>query len=916
MKRISVLLFFLFTLTLLLSPKAYASNFTTSYLRLNNQQINAPLSGTVCAQASSAGTGVENSVAVVFPADFTISGNTSNWTTSTSNLPAGATAWPGISANANAVSGQTVTFTSSDLTAATLYCFNFTASSSTTASSAGNDKTGTITTKNSSGSIIDSATYALSIVSNNQISVTASVDPQVSDLPLTLASTTTGTQFPESTTLSFQITYGSNTASSVPLKIQAQWSQGTVEGSPVPSVDILDYVVGSAGNAYNNTAPVVDSVNKTITWTISSFPANTTGKTVSFSLKTNSNYTGGSKVSFTVSARAISGSTVTADKTVTQNYLYSAPTSSETSSATSSTATPTPTPTPSPTPTPQSLSFSDVSIRSISQSDAKIAVTTNSNTALTISYGISPNSLSEIVKTVSFQPQNIIELSNLSPNTDYYFRITAKDENGNSVTSDIFTFTTAVISKIPEIDLPSLIVTSNNTVLSHPEAQADPAKPPQNIIVIPQANVFEVQFTIPTTTKIKSIQLIIRNKNVLAATTFGERDTNASSNFVDVVETQPGVYRGRLLGNHDPGNYELYARITDFNGNITEQKISDIKIVNNFKVFEKDTKNPVEHARVMLYLYNPTTKIYDLISPAILPIDNPSFSGLDGIVSIVLPQGRYKADISAIGYHSQTVKFDITTNSGGYPTVYLQNQPLNPLNTITYLGSTLLDSLALNAQFLKYIASSNRFFTLFTVLGWVIFIFLAYFSFSARTHVSITSIPYFFLHKLKLALPWTRKSIAVVRVIDPETKKPVSKAIISVIDSQNNKVLIHSKTDKRGEFYFHKSLAEEFKISVMKKGYLTNGHSILKQSEMSKMPLVLTLAKDKNYKKPLIAWVFLYIEGLIGIFLEFILVASFLIQIFFVFSFGFVKIAPFLLISSLNIILLFLYVYKPRSLEA
>ncbi len=894
-------------------PLTANAGFSNAYLRLNSQKPNTALSGTVCAQPSSPTAGTERSIAITFPSDFTISANASNWTTATTNLPSGSTAWPGISQNPTGVSGQTVTFASSDLTADVLYCFNFTAGSSATGA-LGNDKTGIIATKNGSGSVIDSTTYAISIVNNNQIDVTASVDPQISDLPVTLSSTTTGTQFPQSTTLSYEITYGTNTVGAVPLTIQAQWSQGTVEGSPVPSVDILDYVVGSAGNAYNNTLPVVDSVNKTITWTISSFPGNTTGKTVSFSLKTNSNYTGGSNVSFTVSARTVSGSTVTADKTVTQNYLYSEPATSETSSATSSTATPTPTPTPAPT--PQSFSFSGISIRSVSQSDAKIAVTTNSNTALTISYGTSPNALSQTIKTVSFQSQNIIALSNLSPNTDYYFRITAKDENGNSVTSDIFTFTTAVISKIPEIDLPSLVITSNNTVLLHSEAQTDPAKPPQNIIVIPQANIFEVQFTIPTTTKIKSIQLIIRNKNVLAATTFSERDTNASSNFVDVVETQPGVYRGRLLGNHDPGNYELYARITDFNGNITEQKISDIKIVNNFKVFEKNTKNPVEHARVMLYLYNPTTKIYDLISPAILPIDNPSFSGLDGIVSIVLPQGRYKADISAIGYHSQTVKFDITKNSGDYPTVYLQNQPLNPLNTVTYLGSTLLDSLALNAQFLKYIASSNRFFTLFTVLGWVIFIFLAYFSFSARTHVSITSIPYFFLHKLKLALPWTKRLIAVVRVIDPETKKPVSKAIISVIDSQNNKILVHSKTDKRGEFYFHKSLADEFKISVMKKGYLTNGHSILKQSEMSKMPLILTLAKDKNYKKPLIAWVFLYIEGLIGIFLEFILVASFLIQIFFVFSFGFVKIAPFLLISSLNIILLFLYVYKPRNLEA
>ncbi|MCL6096325.1 MAG: hypothetical protein M1444_01400 [Patescibacteria group bacterium] len=906
--KLKIVLFLLISLIFSFNTaSAGASFFASAYVRLDNQSSSAPLSGAVCAEPSSAGAGTENKIVVTFPSDFTVSSNTSNWTTSIANLPSGATVWPSIGATATNISGQSVTFSSGDLTTNTLYCFNFTGNASTTGST-GTDKTGIITTKNSSGTTIDSTTYAVSIVSNNQINITASVDPQVSDLPIAIESTTTGTQFAQNTTISYQITYGSTNVSSVPLTIQAQWSQGTVQGSPVPSVDILDYVVGSAGNAYNSTAPVVDTVNRTITWTISSIPGNTTGKTVTFSLKTNSNYTGGNNVSFTISARAVSGSTVTADKTVAQNYLYSG------ASTTSTTATATPTRTPAVIPQP--LSFSDISIRSVSQSDASIAITTNSNATLVISYGTSPNLLSQTIKTLTYQTQNIIALSDLLPDTNYYFTITAKNTSGNFAVSDIFTFTTAVISKTPEVNLTSLVITSKNTVLLNPLSQPTPNQPVKNIIVIPESNVFEIQFSVSTSAKIKSIQLVIRNKKVLGASTFGPRDTNASSNFVNLAETQPGIYRGRLLSNQTPGIYELYARIADFNGNIVEQKISDIKIVNSFKVFEKGTKKPIENARVAFYLYSPTTKIYDLISPAILPIENPSYSGLDGAVSIVLPEGHYKADISAIGYRSQTVKFNLGVDSGDYPTVYLQSQPVNLLNTATYLGSTLIDSLALNAQFLKYVASSNRFFTLLTVLAWVFFIFLAYFSFSARTHISITSIPYFFLHKLKLALPWTSKSIVVVKIIDNETKEPVSKTVIFIIDPRNNKILLHSKTDKRGEFYFHKLLAEEFKISVMKKGFLANGDTVFKQQEMNKMPLILSLEKDKNYKKPLVEWVFLYVEGLIGIFLEFILVTSLIFQIFFIFTFGFVRIAPFLFISSLNIILLFLYVYKPRSLEA
>jgi len=52
-----------------------ASSFSNTYIRLDNQTPNAPLSGTVCAQASSADAGTEAKNNYVFPSDFTISAN-------------------------------------------------------------------------------------------------------------------------------------------------------------------------------------------------------------------------------------------------------------------------------------------------------------------------------------------------------------------------------------------------------------------------------------------------------------------------------------------------------------------------------------------------------------------------------------------------------------------------------------------------------------------------------------------------------------------------------------------------------------------------------------------------------------------------------------------------------------------------
>lgn len=151
---------------------AQAGNFEQVYIRLDRLKASTTTGGTVCAQADTAAT--EADVQVTFPTGFTVNTTASNWTVTTTSLPSGATAWPSI-ATASAVSGQTVTFPSGDLVVSTLYCFNFSGTSTLTNPTAGDDKTGTITTRTSGPATIDSSGYALSIVSDDQIVVTATV---------------------------------------------------------------------------------------------------------------------------------------------------------------------------------------------------------------------------------------------------------------------------------------------------------------------------------------------------------------------------------------------------------------------------------------------------------------------------------------------------------------------------------------------------------------------------------------------------------------------------------------------------------------------------------------------------------------------------------------------------------------------
>ncbi len=166
------------TLTLILSSfgveNAQAANFQQAYLRLDRMKASTATSGLVCAKPAT--TGTEADVQVAFPTGFTVNTTAANWTVTTTNLPSGATAWVSI-ATATAVSSQTVTFPSGDLVVGTLYCFNFSGTNTLTTGTAGNSKTGTITTRTGAAATIDSSTYAVAVITDDQIVVSAVVPP-------------------------------------------------------------------------------------------------------------------------------------------------------------------------------------------------------------------------------------------------------------------------------------------------------------------------------------------------------------------------------------------------------------------------------------------------------------------------------------------------------------------------------------------------------------------------------------------------------------------------------------------------------------------------------------------------------------------------------------------------------------------
>lgn len=167
--------------------KAEAANFAEVYVRFDRLRASTATTGMVCANP---GTTRNDNVdlQVTFPdensaTDFTV-GASSSWegatNISTSNIPAGAVAWPGITAATVTVSGQTVTWTyaaNQTLNNGTLYCFRWTDGAALNTSSAGINLEGIVKTRRAAGVEIDSSKYATAIITNDQIVVTAVVPP-------------------------------------------------------------------------------------------------------------------------------------------------------------------------------------------------------------------------------------------------------------------------------------------------------------------------------------------------------------------------------------------------------------------------------------------------------------------------------------------------------------------------------------------------------------------------------------------------------------------------------------------------------------------------------------------------------------------------------------------------------------------
>lgn len=886
----------------LLPQNAYAGDLDT-LIRLDRLAVSRTTGGMICATPST--TGVENSIQVIFPSGFTVNSTASNWIVTTTNLPSGATPLPGIG-TATAVSGQIVSFPSNDLSTGTQYCFNFASSNTLTTPSSTGTYVGILRTMNNSSQVVDYHAYAVSIVTSDSIAVTATVAANPTDFSadLALSDPANGTFAPE-TTLTYTLTYANLLSYPAAITVEASWDLGTVEGNGTPTEEILDYVIGSSSNAYNNTPAVVDTVNRKIDWTIATIPGNTTDQTVTFQLKTNSSYTGSLPVTFTVNGRVLGPGTQTADSTVTSTFqnpttpitptiFYEGSTGGDgrtdgRTDGKSDGLGPKPN-------AGSSLRINTIDIRTISQDQASIYISTNLASKVKISYGTSINNLNESLILNDFRKDRLVTLANLKPHTRYYFKVSATAQNGISVTSDLYLLDTAQTSTPPQVDLNSLIVTSQDVLL----VDSSRLQSPIGTFIIPNTSNYSFKVMIKDPFNVKTVKAILRSKNVLGINSFEPEIT--SSDSVTVSEISPGHFVGRLNAGVRPGKYELILQVQDYNGNISEQKISDVTVSQPFRVINSVTKAAVEHAKITFYFYNQRLKIYELLSSSITPIKNPAYSEPDGNVLTVLPPGSYKAVIQILGYKEQTLEFTLDPNkSSSYPTVELTALPFNILTFGQYYLSTALDFFQSSEQALQTLRSSYRFFELISFLLITFLAFLLTISLSKKMSVPVTLFPTFLIYHIFLPF---RKNVHTFlihgNVTTSGSDEPIA-GILLYFFSNSGKVLGHTKSNEQGEFLVKIHEAVDVRITTNKKGF--SGKSIkVKKNDLNDR---IVLQIEQTGKPPRVSlnnikW---YVEYLLSTFFEAILLVVLAIEIVFVSQFGVLKVFPFIVVSIVNILL-------------
>jgi len=520
-------------------------------------------------------------------------------------------------------------------------------------------------------SIIPATHQVLGYDASGTLDISASVLPSPTAFTITISSDQTE-PVSQNGTVKYTISYISNNTTSTPLTFQAQWYQGTIDGAPNASVNVVDYKTNTATTGYGNAGPVVNLNDRTLTWTITTLPANSGRQTVTFELNATDNYSGSKKVTFPVAARIIHPAAL-ADVSTELTYQYLVPTQTTSSS---------PSPSPSAVPlstisTEKHASITAIRLLGIDSSSAKVQFQTDATAKLIVSYGKTPALLGNWVGEKTATTVHSFTLSDLTVDTRYYFRIfeSGNDSNGLPITvpiSDVFVFDTASANRAKEgASWPILMTAAQSwgVTFSQDVSTAQPGVAPSLIAIT--GSILDLQFIIPNSEELKNATILVRIPGVLGITTDNNND-DFQSKTTTPIEIGKSIFVGKVKLPTNRGVYQIVLRTEDIYGNIDEKSITDVTVIQPMQILDAKGRR-ASGAVVLISRFNERSQLFQVLPNTATSLKNPVTSDEDGIVHLSLLPGKYQAQITLNGYVRQEVAFMVDpTLTTDFPQITLQ----------------------------------------------------------------------------------------------------------------------------------------------------------------------------------------------------------------------------------------------------
>lgn len=728
---------------------------------------------------------------------------------STAGLPAGVTAWPG--SNLNGVFGNNLYFSSNDLNNQTTYGFYITGGIGTNPVSGDGAAYKWQAATLNNGSQLEMSEVKLAVIKNDEVTVTGKVGAKENDFQLKIESDK-NYDLEDGEEIEYTITYGSYLLNSTkPLVVSAEWSLGTIEGSPVPTVEVVDYVIGSGSTAWGGVEPVIDPINRKISWTINSFPAELSDQLLSFKLKTGSSYMGNNKVSFVVKATLNGANIITLGDEVVNTYQ---PKKIITPIPEKTTVQPTEAKVmPTQLPLSQKINIEKIEIVGLSTESVEIEVKTNIKPeSLKISYGTSLKKMDKTLIAAVTAKINRIKIDNLKAGTVYFFTIEATGEEGETVVSENYTFQTAKTESQLKVDKKSILIGVENNVLLDSKTNEDS----ENKIILTRDQDYVLRINLNNPEKIKQVKVMVRNSQVLGISSVYGFEPNWTE--VSLIQVDGLGFVGHLKSPETVGYYEILIRIEDMDGNITEESIANLRVISPLKVTD-EMGLPIENAKVEFYMYNNDKKMFVLISPETFGIQNPVFTQSNGEVKAIFPKGTYRVVVNEIGYSNEQQDFTIGFGENEkIPTVILRKERTAIGQRLKYLGKIAGDVYFFSKQFIDDLMTSRRFLKLVNLLTGCELAVLMWWWGVRKTKVYWWLLPKKIFSILRKKINPKQKFLQGT-VLDTDFQKPIGNAKVYLVDDGLNKIIGKGMTNDLGEFLLKIKPAKSYKLTAVKEGY-------------------------------------------------------------------------------------------------